>query len=175
MGIGSRADKVGCCNLAAVRAPRGDIMKDLPSLLAFMVLVLGGGLLIGYLTAPGEWYAALAKPVFTPPGWVFAPAWTVLYVLVAWVGWQTWRRNRAGSAMKLWWVQLGLNFAWSPLFFWAHQIGLAVAVIVLLLLAILGFIGVSWRQDRSAALLFLPYAAWVGFALALNGGILILN
>ena len=150
-------------------------MKRLGSLLLFLVLVVGGGLLIGYLTSPAPWYAGLAKPWFNPPAWVFAPVWTVLYVLIAVAGWRTFLRDRAGWPMKLWWVQLALNFLWSPVFFGAHQIGLAFLVILLLLAAILAFIAASWREDRVSAWLFAPYAAWVTFASVLNGAILALN
>jgi translocator protein len=145
------------------------------ALIVFLVLVVGGGLAIGYLTAPGEWYARLAKPAFNPPGWVFGPVWTVLYVLIAVVGWRVWQRDRDGWPMKLWWTQLAANFLWSPVFFAAHQIGLALLVILLLLAAILAFVASAWRQDRVAAWLFVPYAAWVAFASVLNGSIWMLN
>ena len=145
------------------------------SFLPFLVLVVGGGLAIGYLTAPGEWYAQLAKPAFTPPGWLFGPVWAALYILIAIAGWRIWRRDRLGWLMKFWWGQLILNFIWSPVFFSAHQIGLALVVILLLLAAILAFIATAWRQDRAAAWLFVPYAAWVAFASVLNASILALN
>ena len=144
-------------------------------LLGFLVLVIGGGLAIGYLTAPGEWYAGLDKPSFNPPGWVFAPVWTVLYMLIAVAGWRTFERDRRGWPMRLWWAQLALNFLWSPVFFAAHRIGLALAIVLLMLAAILPFIGMAWRQDRVAAWLFAPYAAWVGFASVLNGAVFALN
>ena len=144
-------------------------------LILFLVLVLGGGWIIGFLTAPGEWYAGLAKPAFTPPGWLFAPIWTVVYVLIAVAGWLVLRRDRDGWPMKLWWAQLALNFLWAPVFFAAHQIGLALAIILLLLAMILAFIGIAWRQDRVAAWLFGPYAVWVAFASVLNASIFALN
>ena len=145
------------------------------SLIVFLVIVVGGGLLIGSVTAPEGWYAGLEKPAFNPPGSVFPPVWTVLYVLIAVAGWRIWRRDRGGLAMKLWWVQLALNFLWSPVFFWAHQIGIALAVVLVLLVAILAFIGVARRCDRVAAWLFVPYAGWVAYAAALNASILALN
>lgn len=145
------------------------------ALILFIALVVGGGLAIGYATAPGNWYRHLAKPSFNPPNWVFAPVWTALYVMIAVGGWRVWRVNAAGGAMKLWWLQLGLNFLWSPVFFAAHRIGLAFAVILVMLVAIVAFIAVSWRQERIAAWLFVPYAAWVAFATTLNGSILALN
>lgn len=150
-------------------------MNQRLALLLFVVLVLGGGLAIGWLTPPDAWYAQLTKPAFNPPGWVFGPVWSVLYVLIAVAGWRVWRRERSSAAMWLWWTQLALNFLWSPTFFAAHRIGLAFAVILLLLAAILAFIATAWRQDRVAAWLFTPYAAWVAFAALLNGSILALN
>jgi len=141
----------------------------------FLILVVGGALAIGLLTAPGGWYAGLAKPSFNPPGWAFAPVWTVLHVLIAVAGWRVWRQDRRGWPMRLWWVQLALNFAWSPVFFFAHQVGLALVVILLLLGAILVFIAMCWRSDRFTSWLFSPYAAWVGFASLLNGSIFALN
>ena len=110
------------------------------SLLLFLALVVGGGLLIGSLTVPGGWYAQLTKPSFNPPGWLFAPVWTVLYLLIAVAGWQVYQRDPSGMPMRLWWIQLGLNFLWTPIFFSAHQIGLALLVILALLAVILGFI-----------------------------------
>ena len=90
-------------------------------------------------------------------------------------GWRTFERDHSSWPMKLWWAQLVLNFLWSPVFFAAHRIGFALIVILLLLAAILAFIAVSWRQDRMAAWLFAPYAAWVAFASVLNRSILVLN
>ena len=145
------------------------------TLILFLILVGSGGLAIGYLTVPGAWYAQLAKPAFTPPGWIFGPLWTVLYVMIAVAGWHIWRRDPGGRPMKLWWAQMALNFLWSPVYFGAHRIGLALVFILLLLVAILAFIVLSWRQDRAAAWLFVPYAAWVAFASALNASILALN
>ena len=150
--------------------------KRLP---AYLLLVVGGGLLIGALTAPGPWFAALHKPSFNPPNWLFAPVWTALYVLIAVAGWRIGSRRSAGRAAslapRLWWLQLGLNFLWSPVFFAAHRIDIALAVIALLLLSIVGFIAAAWRRDRVAAVLFVPYALWVAFALALNAAFYGLN
>lgn len=141
----------------------------------FILLVVGGGLLIGFFTAPGPWYEALAKPPFNPPNWLFGPVWTILYVLIAVAGWRIWRHPSAGNAMKLWWLQLLLNFLWSPVFFGMEQVRLALVVILALLVVILAFIAVAWARDRVSAVLFVPYAAWVAFASLLNASILALN
>jgi len=149
-------------------------MPRLPILLAFLVIVIGGGLLIGFTIQPGEWYAALAKPPFNPPNWVFAPVWTLLYVLIAFAGARTFERG-GGAGLALWVAQLALNFAWTPVFFGLHRIGAGLVVIVALLAAILAFIATRWNADRVSALLFVPYAAWVAFATLLNASILALN
>ena len=150
-------------------------MNRFVSLILFLLLVLGGGLALGGLTVPGGWYAGLTKPAFNPPAWLFGPVWTVLYVLIAVAGWRVWKRDRTGCPIRLWWAQLALNFLWTPVFFAAHQIGLALVVILLMLAAILGFIATAWRLDSVAAWLFVPYAAWVAFASVLNGSIWVLN
>lgn len=147
----------------------------LSSLILFIALVMGGSIVIGGVTAPGDWYAALNKPPFSPPDWIFAPVWTTLYIIIAIAGWRAWRRNRNSAPMKVWWVQLALNFVWSPVFFLAHRIGIALGVIVLLLAAIVGFIVTVWRLDRAASLLFVPYGAWVAFASLLNAALWLLN
>lgn len=145
------------------------------SLILFIALVLGAGLAIGGLTVTGGWYDSLAKPAFSPPSWVFGPVWTAIYILIAIAGWRTWERDRTGWPMKAWWVQMALNFLWTPVYFGAHQIGGALVVILALLAAILAFIAATWRPDRVSAWLFAPYAAWVAFATALNASIWALN
>lgn len=147
------------------------------ALAGFLVAVVGGGSLIGILTGPGDWYRGLAKPWFNPPDRVFGPVWTVLYVMIAVAGWRTWTRSRvADTGTMAWWFgQMLLNFLWTPIFFTAHRIDLALLVIVLLLASILVFIVRSAGRDRVAALLFVPYAAWVAFATILNVALLRLN
>ena len=148
---------------------------ELGRLFLFLVLVLGGGLMIGIATAPGAWYAALSKPPFSPPNWVFAPVWATLYIMIAIAGWRVWLQAGNKRSIRLWWAQLALNFVWSPTFFAAHRIDIALGVIVLLLMTILGFIMTTWRQDKIASLLFVPYAAWAAFATVLNGALQYLN
>lgn len=150
-------------------------MRNPIALVAFMVLVVGGGSLIGAATPPGAWYAALEKPFFDPPGWIFGIVWPLLYVMIAIAGWRIFLRAPAGAAMRLWAAQLALNFLWSPVFFVLHSPGGALAVVLALLATILAFIAAARRVDGVAALLFLPYAAWVAFASLLNASILWLN
>jgi tryptophan-rich sensory protein len=141
--------------------------------IVFLIAVLAIGLLIGTVTRPDGWYTGLAKPSFNPPSWVFGPVWTVLYVMIAVAGARTWESGSGGFG--LWLGQMALNFAWSPVFFGLHRTGLALAIILALLALILTFIVRRWRADLVSALLFVPYAAWVGFASLLNAAIVALN
>ena len=146
-------------------------MKGYLVLAGFLLVTVGGGLAIGFVTRPGAWYAGLVKPSFNPPNWIFAPAWTVLYVLIAVAGWRVFEREPGSAAMAVWAVALALNFLWSPVFFGAQRPEAALAVVAMLLAAIVVFIALAWHIDTSAALLFVPYAAWVAFATLLNGEI----
>jgi tryptophan-rich sensory protein len=103
---------------------------------------------------------------------VFAPVWSVLYLMIAVAGWLVWRSaTPARSALLLLWgLQLALNFLWSPLFFGLHRIGLAFVDIVALLVVIVMFMVIAQRAGQArVAWLMAPYAAWVAFATLLNG------
>ncbi len=150
-------------------------MSRFVTLALFLLLVVGGGMVNGMVNIPGPWYEALQKPWFNPPNWLFGPAWTVLYILIAIVGWRIWERERSGRLMVVWWLQLALNFLWSPVVFGAQQIGWALVVVLGMLSAVLAFIALAWNRDRTSAVLFLPYAAWVAFATLLNASIFLLN
>ena len=144
------------------------------SLAVFLLLVFGAAAL-GALFKPGEWHAALAKPSWNPPNWLFAPVWTVLYLMIGVSGWLVWQRAGLGAAMGLYAVQLLLNAAWSWLFFGRHAIGLALVDIVVLLAAIVATIAAFLPISSVAAGLLVPYALWVTFATALNASIWRLN
>lgn len=124
--------------------------------------------LAGMFCPPGEWYAALNKPTWNPPAWIFGPAWTLLYTLMATAAWLVWKRDGWRRPLQLYFVQLALNAAWTPLFFGAHQLGWALVEIVALWIAILLTLLHFHRVDKTAGWLFAPYLAWVGFATVLN-------
>jgi len=149
--------------------------RALGLLALFLVVVMGVGAVVGISTAPGEWYAGLNKPPFNPPNWIFGPVWTTLYVLIAVAGWRTFMTEPNGTGMKLWYAQMALNWVWSPVWFGLHLIWPAFFVIVAIDVLVLAFIANRWSRDRLSAWLFVPYAAWVLFASALNLAIGILN
>lgn len=125
-----------------------------------------------------DWYGALEKPPFNPPDVVFGPVWTILYILMAISAYRVWAAGDSAPrtlALRLWFLQLALNAAWSPLFFGAKRPGLALIDILLLLPAIAAYIAVSRKVDRPAAWMMVPYLAWVSFATLLNEEIFRLN
>lgn len=132
----------------------------------------------GLATRPGEWYASIAKPSFTPPNWLFGPVWTLLYAMMAVAVWLVWERRMhapVGWALAVFSVQLVLNALWSVLFFGLHRPGAALIDLALLWLAILASIVLFWRVSIVGAWMLVPYLAWVSFAAVLNASIWWLN
>jgi tryptophan-rich sensory protein len=145
-------------------------------LIAFGVAVAAAALLgVLSVTNAGQEYANLDQPAWAPPAAVFGPVWTVLYVTIAVSGWLVWRAVGLHRALIPYAAQLVLNAVWTPLFFGAGAYGAAAVEIVLLWLAIAATVAAFWRIHRGAALLLLPYQAWVTFATALNISIWWLN
>ena len=143
-----------------------------------VVLLLG--MASGWLSNSGygnDWFDRLAKPSFMPPGWAFPVAWTILYILMGVaiglvIETQSPLRN---LAIALFVVQLVLNLAWSPVFFGMHQARAGLAIIVILFAVATATTIAFWRVQPTAAMLMLPYLAWLLLASALNGAIVRLN
>lgn len=153
------------------RAVRRDWWKL--ALVTVPAIVLGGSA-SGWLSGSGygnPWFDALTKPPFMPPGWTFGVAWTTLYTLMGialariLAGPPSERRR---PALILFFAQLALNFAWSPIFFAGHDIALATVVIFLMLAMAAAATAQFLRIDRVAGALMLPYLAWLCFAAALT-------
>ena len=148
-------------------------------------LALAGWLLLCFAAAsfggsfmPGEWYAALKKPSWNPPGWVFGPVWSALYTMMAVAAWLVWKRGGFAAQRRpltIFLVELTLNAVWTPLFFGLHWTGVAFAEIVLLWLAMAATIAAFRPVSRAAAWLLVPYLAWVSFASVLNFALWRLN
>ena len=125
-----------------------------------------------------SFYGQLSQPSWAPPAWLFGPVWSVLYVLMGIAAWLVWREygfSGASTALKLFVAQLFANALWTWIFFVWHQGALSLAEIVALWLLIASTILAFWRLHRLAALLLVPYLAWVGFATALTASLWRLN
>lgn len=124
------------------------------------------------------WYESLEQPDWDPPDWLFGPVWTVLYIGIAIAAWLVWKARGWQSArtpLIVWGVQLGLNLLWTGIFFGLEQPGIASIEIVLLWLAILATILLFWPISKIAAIILVPYLAWVTYAAALTISIWRLN
>lgn len=152
---------------------------SLIALLAWLSVCFVVATLAAMVTDPGEWYAQLEKPSWTPPDWLFAPVWTVLYTLMGVAAWMIWERRLqdplARPALLLFLVQLMLNGLWSWFFFGQHAMVTAFVDILLLWTVLLGTLVLFLRVRRPAGLLLVPYLLWVTYAVALNGAIVVLN
>ncbi len=133
----------------------------------FIALVLAGAA-SGAVFKPGDWYASLHKPRWTPPDWLFPLAWGVLYAAIAWAGVLVWKAEGFGTALAFWGAQWVFNTAWSWLFFGRRRMDLAFVDVVLLWLSVAGFLVTAWSVSPLASVLFLPYLAWVTIAASLN-------
>lgn len=151
------------------------MLNNLLAMFCFIIITIGASFILGFLFSPDSWYAGLAKPFFNPPNTIFAPVWTVLYIMIGVAGWWIWIKAPKSILMVLWCVQMILNWLWVPIFFGAHNIIMAFFVILLLFFVIIIFIIRAIPRNKVAAYLFIPYGIWVGFASILNGAILILN
>lgn len=155
------------------------------SLLRWVVVCVPLVVLLGSLSgsiagasADSLWFTLLDKPAFMPPIWLFAVMWTALYAIMGYAAaliLNARGAHRRAGAIWLFIIQLGLNLAWAPLFFGAHQIGWSLVLIggifVAALLTTLAF----WRIRRAAGMLLIPYLLWLSFAGVLNWAFLTLN
>lgn len=143
-------------------------------LVGALVIVYAVAALGGLATSHGvrDWYPALVKPRWTPPSWLFGPAWTLLYTFMAVVAWRIWRQPSAvagrAHVLRAWWLQLALNGAWSWAFFHFRSPAAGLALIGALLVTICWIQPRLARIDRPSALLWTPYVLWVAFAACLN-------
>lgn len=126
------------------------------------------GAATGILFKPGDWYAGLRKPGFTPPDWVFPLAWTWLYLSVAYAAARVAMLPGTQMALALFALQIALNTLWTPVFFGAHRMALGLAIIVSLWLAVAAMGWQFFGHDLVAGVLVLPYLAWLSIAAALN-------
>lgn len=156
-------------------------MKKLLKLLTAIVGCQLVGILGSVFTvnAIPTWYSSLTKPFFAPPDWLFAPVWTILYLMMGvsfYLIWKKgWEKSYNRIARNYFFAQLALNFVWSPAFFGLKSPLLALLIIVVLLGLIIITIKKFFPISKWSAILLLPYLLWVTFATVLNGAIVLLN
>ncbi|MGE5041922.1 MAG: TspO/MBR family protein [Candidatus Levyibacteriota bacterium] len=156
-------------------------MRDLPKLIASVVLCEGVGIIASFFTIPSipTWYAHLTKPGFSPPDWLFGPVWILLYFLMGISLYLVWReglhKKKVHIAVNYFLLQLGFNFFWSIIFFGMHQPFLALIDIAAMLYAIIMTMEHFKLVSKPAMYLLVPYLAWVTFATILNFSIVLLN
>lgn len=116
------------------------------------------------------WYALLNKPSFSPPNWIFAPVWLALYLMMGislYINWIS-KKKMAKSNVRLFFIHLFFNFIWTPVFFGAKNLGLALVIIVVIWILIVEMIRRFWSVNKAASLILIPYLLWVSFATLLN-------
>ena len=156
-------------------------MQKILKIILVVVVCVTIGYLSGMVTRDSiiTWYPTLVKPVFNPPNWIFAPVWTLLYVMMGIAAGIVWTSNSdeqtTKKAIGFFAIQFGLNALWSYLFFGLHNPLLALIEIFLLLLMIYETYVQFKKIDKVAGMLLLPYLAWVSFATFLNASIWWLN
>ena len=122
----------------------------------------------GIIFRPGSWYDGLRKPSFTPPKWAFPVAWSTIYLLSAIAAARVALLPGAGLALALWAAQIALNTLWTPTFFGARRMALAMGVMAVLWVVVAGMVIQFWMIDWRSGLMLLPYLAWLCVAAALN-------
>lgn len=140
--------------------------------LAWFALVFATGAIGALASADARaFYAELTLPAWAPPGWIFGPVWSLLYLLMAIAAWLVWRTHGwhgARTALVLFVAQLAFNALWSWLFFAWHRGAAAFADVTILWGLIAATVVAFWRLHLAAAVLLMPYLAWVTYAAALN-------
>ena len=169
----------------AARSRLPDRRDALLIVAAAVAVNLIGAVGVPFTATESAWFAELALPAYYPPGWAFGVVWPILYALLGAAAALVYLRGRDArdariardvrTALGLFAVQLGVNVAWSPVFWGLERPDLGLAVLVALLPLVAATIAAFDRVDRRAALLLVPYLAWVCFATALNYGIWALN
>ncbi len=142
-------------------------MKTWVVLAVWIAVSMSAGF-IGSRFPPGQWYQELEKPSWNPPGWLFGPVWTLLYILMGIAAWMVWKDRGFSFGVYLFMAQLVLNALWSWLFFGLNRPDLAFFEIILLWGFILATMILFWRARPAAGALFVPYLLWVSFASVLN-------
>lgn len=157
-----------------------DSRRRLGALVFLLCCSLAAATIGGMLTATSvsTWYPTIAKPVWTPPNWVFGPVWTTLYAMMAVAAWQVWKTDDSkyrNGGLRLYFAQLLLNTAWSGVFFGLKSPLLGLFEILVFWLALTATVISFWRVKKVAGVLLIPYLVWATYAGILNFAIWKMN
>ena len=131
---------------------------------------------ISTISSKEPWYSSLNKSAITPPDWIFAPVWTVLYLFMVIAIWSVWHKNYKNiNIILIYFIHLLFNTTWSVIFFVFHNMVLALLVLIILIALIINLILSFKRVNILSAYLMIPYLLWCSFALILNTSLIILN
>tara|TARA_B110000444_G_C18835346_1_gene595636 strand:- start:1685 stop:2149 length:465 start_codon:yes stop_codon:yes gene_type:complete len=147
------------------------------SLLLILLITFLASAIGGFTTSSFKepWYSDIILPSFNPPSWVFAPVWTILYIMMSVAIWKIWVSSFDTKILKLYFVHLIFNGSWSVIFFGFHQIGLALINLIIILTLIFLLMKKYLSRDKISFYLMIPYFMWTSFALLLNSSIFLLN
>ena len=141
--------------------------------ITFSASLIGG---LATINFKEPWYSLLNKPVFNPPDWIFAPVWTILYLMMTvavWIFWHT--KNKNINTIYIYFIHLIFNTTWSLVFFVFHNMVLALIILIILIALIINLILRFKRVNMFSVYLMIPYLLWCCFALILNTSLVILN
>lgn len=153
-------------------------MKTVITWLLFFACTIVAGSSSAVWSIDAEWYQSLNSPSFKPPGWIFGPVWSLLYLLIATAAYRVMKSEKTkvkSILMGLWALQMVLNTIWTPVFFGGYNLGAALIYIVILWVSILAFVLVARHDDKLTSWIMVPYLLWVSFATLLNGAYWMLN
>ena len=141
-------------------------------LITFLASAIGGFTTTSFKE---PWYSQIILPSYNPPSWVFAPVWTLLYVMMSIAIWKIWINSFDLELLKLYFIHLFFNGTWSVVFFGFHQIGLALVNLIIIIIFIIMLMKKYLMKDRLSFYLMIPYFLWSSYALILNSSIFLLN
>ena len=147
------------------------------SLVIILLVTFLAPMIGSYVTASFKepWYSEIILPTFNPPSWVFAPVWTILYILMVIAIWKVWTLSLNSKILKIYFLHIFFNSCWSVTFFGFHQIGLALINLIIIIAFIVFLMKVYLKINRISYYLMAPYLLWSIYALILNSSIFLLN
>ena len=147
------------------------------SLLIILLITFIASAIGGFITSSFKepWYSEIILPSFNPPSKVFAPVWTILYILMSVAIWRIWMKFSDRKVLNIYFYHLLFNATWSIVFFGLHQIELALINLIIILIFIFTLMKIYLKKDKLSFFIMIPYLLWTFYALILNTAIVILN